>query len=179
MHAIGCTHNDLKPENIVLGNDQYPIKLIDFGLASSFVDEKGVHIKEQDCLFSGNPIFCSRNTIIQKTPSRRDDLESLAYLLVYLHQGHLWFFQDDPELETVEYIAMQKQIGTPEMICGEFSKVLLGFVTRIFALEYSEEPNYQELINLLLNVLKDNNLEFTGVFDWTEIATSEINESVY
>jgi serine/threonine protein kinase len=47
LHAIGCVHNDIKPENIVIDSQNmlYPVKLIDFGLCSTFLEADGSHIK--------------------------------------------------------------------------------------------------------------------------------------
>jgi serine/threonine protein kinase len=99
LHNIGLLHNDLKLENILVG-DQHgsnlsSIKLIDFGLCSTFIDEKGRHIKPHKSSFRGNVAFCSYNALNDKALSRRDDLISLAYLLLYLHRGTLNFLGID------------------------------------------------------------------------------------
>lgn len=95
LHSFGQVHNDLKLENILVG-DQHSthqslkeIRLIDFGLSTSFVDENGYHIKKQESYTRGNYAFASKNTVIGISPSRRDDLLSLVYLLFYLYTGTL------------------------------------------------------------------------------------------
>ena len=46
LHEAGYLHNDLKPDNILVGlNDPEVVYLIDFGSASKFKDEAGRHIK--------------------------------------------------------------------------------------------------------------------------------------
>lgn len=79
-------HGDLKLENILIGKtDPENIYLIDFGLSTSFKDHRGNHIKKEYTeQFSGNILFASLNSCRYKTKSRRDDLESLMYILIFL-----------------------------------------------------------------------------------------------
>ena len=91
LHSFGQLHNDLKLDNILIG-DQYSsieslkeIKLIDFGLSTSFLGPNGAHIKQEQIHTKGNYAFVSKNTIIGLSPSRRDDLISVVYLLFYLY----------------------------------------------------------------------------------------------
>jgi casein kinase 1 len=82
----------LKFENIVIGfNNPEKIYLIDFGLAISFVDAKNNHVKKIYLQkFSGNFMFASLNSCRGFNKSRRDDIESLFYLLIFmLNQGYL------------------------------------------------------------------------------------------
>lgn len=47
LHFIGYTHNDIKPENILIGKtDPEQIYLIDFGISSTFLDKNGNHIQK-------------------------------------------------------------------------------------------------------------------------------------
>lgn len=84
------------------------VKLIDFGLSQPYVDKEGKHIKRERAMFSGNFAFCSKHAIKQCAPTRRDDLISLAYLLLYVNAGSLWFFLDDSKEETFEHVLMAK-----------------------------------------------------------------------
>jgi len=98
------TYNDLKLDNILVGEGtpetQHLIKLVDFGLATPFIDSQGNHIQfEKRSDFVGNLAMSSYNAMNFNTLSRRDDLISLTYLLVYMIQGHLEFLNVDPKLE--------------------------------------------------------------------------------
>ena len=91
LHNIGKIYNDLKLDNILVGDkDSSPeslskITLIDFGLCSSYVGEGGQHIKRsQQKYFMGNMAMASVNAMNFMSVSRRDDLLSLCYLLVYM-----------------------------------------------------------------------------------------------
>ena len=65
--------------------------LIDFGLGNYFRDPKtGKHIEERKkSHFLGTVGFSSINSHLLKEQSRRDDLEGLAYVLIYLQKGKL------------------------------------------------------------------------------------------
>ena len=88
---IGWIYNDLKLENILIGdcNDSSQsldkITLIDFGLCTRYLDESGLHIKQSTQKhFKGNIAMASVNAMNFNTVSRRDDLISLCYLMVYM-----------------------------------------------------------------------------------------------
>jgi serine/threonine protein kinase len=89
LHSLGFVHNDLKLENIVVGDKNNMglrnIRLIDFGYASAIVRDP---CKTDFC---GNLAFASKYALRFQRTSQRDDLISLAYILVYLHKGQLSF----------------------------------------------------------------------------------------
>ena len=59
--------------------------LIDYGLATPYFDKNGNHIEHKKTnIFSGNFLFCSLNTCRAFNKSRRDDFESIFYVLLYL-----------------------------------------------------------------------------------------------
>jgi len=86
LHSVKLVHNDLKLENIVVGvRDPSQLHLIDFGLTQSLVDKNGKHI--QKCYmknFSGNFMFSSLNSCRGFNKSRRDDIESIFYILIFM-----------------------------------------------------------------------------------------------
>lgn len=57
-------------------------------------------------------------------------------------------------METLEYIAMQKMISTPEIVCGHQSKALLTFVQNVYSLQFDEAPKYNDLALILQNNIK-------------------------
>jgi hypothetical protein len=64
--------------------------LIDFGFSQSFLDEQGVHIAKSniDCKIDRNIVFASKNYFNGTTLSRRDDIISIVYNLLYLMNPH-------------------------------------------------------------------------------------------
>ena len=101
-HCAKRTFNDLKPENIMINTDgdDFQVFLIDFGFARKFVEkDKKRHVSEDDAVteFGGNMIFASRRQMNFKKTSRKDDFESLFYMLIYLLNGqNLWVGDTNP-----------------------------------------------------------------------------------
>lgn len=96
LHAIGYVHNDLKLQNILIGDSSGysldKITLIDFGLCSSFRTAYTAHILPKQTAFGkGNLAFSSFDCLNGKATSRRDDLISLLYIMLYLHSGDFAF----------------------------------------------------------------------------------------
>jgi serine/threonine protein kinase len=81
LHEAGYLHRDLKPENMMLHLGEHQIKLIDFGLADQ------LKVRRASTLI-GNVRFCSRGSHFGLS-SRKDDLESLIYVLFYFASGSL------------------------------------------------------------------------------------------
>ena len=105
LHSKGYTHNDIKPDNILMKNKK--LTLIDFGCSTQFM-ESGRHIgKNKVPHFQGNYMFSSINQMTFTVTSRKDDLVSLCYLLIYLLNGRKLFgdytgYSDDDQFELLK-----------------------------------------------------------------------------
>lgn len=98
LHSLGKIYNDLKLNNILIGDQGgtpeslSSIKMIDFGLCSDYLGPNGNHIKEDRRKdFLGNMAFSSKYAMNFCQTSRRDDLISLSYMLIYLFRGTIDF----------------------------------------------------------------------------------------
>ena len=90
IHGKYILHRDLKPENMMFDGRTGRFFLIDYGLSKRFVDQAGRHIvRSINKSFRGTLRYCSLNMHNGVENTRRDDLESLAYVLVYLLKGSL------------------------------------------------------------------------------------------
>jgi serine/threonine protein kinase len=96
MHAKGYVHGDVKPENFLLGPPDTPegkkLFLVDLGLATKWKDAgtgKHVEYDQRPDIFRGTVRYASVHAHLGRTGCRRDDLESLAYTLIFLLRGRL------------------------------------------------------------------------------------------
>lgn len=90
LHKLGFVHGDLKFQNICFNKISKTYSVIDFGLCSKIFNKNGTHkAQESVSSFYGNSLFASDSMSRLQTTSRKDDLESLIYILCYLLTGTL------------------------------------------------------------------------------------------
>ena len=93
VHNNSFLHRDIKPDNFLMGanKNSHILYIIDFGLAKRFIDPKtGEHIPYRDGKsLTGTARYASLNTHIGQEQSRRDDIESIAFVMVYFLKGEL------------------------------------------------------------------------------------------
>jgi serine/threonine protein kinase len=93
MHTQNFLHRDMKPDNFLMGTNakKSTVYMIDFGLSKRFRDPKtGEHIPYRDNKsLTGTARYASVNTHIGVEQARRDDLESIGYILLYFLKGSL------------------------------------------------------------------------------------------
>ena len=123
MHNNNIIHRDIKPANIAIGREEKSkyIYLLDFGLSKKYRSSKTKkHFPfTQGKKLIGNARSSSINALNGNTQSRRDDLESLGYLLLYLLLGRLpWQGYISHSKEDKYYKIKQiKNQTTPEELC--------------------------------------------------------------
>ena len=149
IHAYGIIHRDLKPSNFLLKTNTVGISelyLIDFGLAKSFLDEKARHypIKTNETIV-GTPRYMSLNMHHGLTASRRDDLESLGYIMLFLYHGSLVWQNQKAVSDSVN---IKQKLDWTMNTVGEF----VLFILYCRNLGFADKPNYTYLHNMLSNL---------------------------
>lgn len=136
VHKHDLVHRDIKPDNFLFDRVDFDkIFLIDFGLAKTFRNING-HIPEKEISdIIGTPEFISLNVHEKRLPSRRDDLESVVYILCFL------FLPYEKWDKTAEF-----KKSLPEKIGNEPLKNLLNYVQK---LTYDMNPLYNEIIEII------------------------------
>ncbi|KAL6000895.1 Casein kinase 1-like protein hd16 [Asimina triloba] len=161
MHSRGYVHGDVKPENFLLGQPSTPqekkLFLVDLGLGNTQLQTTrwkdstgGQHVD-----YDQRPDVFSVHAHLGRTASRRDDLESLAYTLIFLHRGRLpWQgYQGDNK----SFLVCKKKMATsPEMLCCFCPPPFKQFLEIVVNMKFDEEPNYSKLISLFDSLIGPN-----------------------
>ncbi|KAK4269324.1 hypothetical protein QN277_022495 [Acacia crassicarpa] len=162
MHSRGYVHGDVKPENFLLGPpgtpDEKKLFLVDLGLATRWKDVgTGMHVEydQRPDVFRGTVRYASVHAHLGRTGSRRDDLESLAYTLIFLLRGRLpW---QGYQGENKGFLVCKKKMGTsPESLCCFCPMPFRHFVEYVVNLKFDEDPNYAKYISLFDGIVGPN-----------------------
>jgi serine/threonine protein kinase len=146
IHEKGLVHRDIKPDNFLFGLNDMKSKLyiVDFGLCKPFIEnEKHIEMKKTSGII-GSYSYASLNAHKYLELSRRDDLESLFYMLLYFLIGTLdW--QQLP-IEKKDYIENKKAdvLKNPNI-----PSPLVNYMNYVKKLDFEETPNYDYLIDCL------------------------------
>jgi serine/threonine protein kinase len=149
IHKYFVIHRDIKPENLMVKNGD--IFLVDFGLATFYINEIGDH-KLQDLQenITGTPKYVSYFNHVGEPISRRDDLISLGYLYLYLHYGKLSW--ENPIIsENTEYPEIsifhpknqyRKNMKKWDNISTQMNANIYTYLKYCYEIKYEEKPNY-------------------------------------
>ncbi|KAJ7074693.1 kinase-like domain-containing protein [Mycena amicta] len=146
VHKHGFSHGDIKPGNFLFGtgndgSDVGRIYLIDYGLAKLYADPQTLtHISNGTIpALRGTPVYASLNMHYHRMPSRRDDMESLAYSILKLLRGSLpWRHVDSNEALRL------KATLTGTALCGEYPPVFGEFLDYTRGMSFDETPDYKK-----------------------------------
>jgi serine/threonine protein kinase len=155
IHEKGFIHRDLKPENFLLSIDQpKKIYLIDFGISKPYiVNNKHIEFKCKN-KFIGTMNFASINSHNFYEQSRRDDLESLAYILIYFYLGNLEWMNSDNIVELHDENIYIKNKKLELMNNEKIPTKLMEFYKYTRLLEFDKQPDYKYFIELFTNEIK-------------------------
>ena len=184
IHSKNILHLDIKPHNFLVGNpNNFIIYIIDFGLAKNYRSSRtGKHSQfSKNNYFNGNICFSSVNTMKGYEPSRRDDLESIGYMLIYLYTQHLpWdSILTKNKNELIKKIFEIKSLIPIKMLCENTPKEMNEYMKYAKSLKFEEEPDYNYLIKIFEDMLKKinqvNDLNFSWINEELKNDSSKIN----
>ena len=179
MHSCNFVHRDIKPGNFLMGLDanSHIIYLIDFGLSQRYRDSKTLcHIpyKESKNLV-GTARYLSLNTHLGIEQRRRDDSESLGYMLIYFLKGTLpWKgIELQDKGEKYKKIGETKMKLTVESICSDLPIEISVYMNYCRTLGFEETPDYSFLRSLFEDLFNASGFVRDFAYDWTNPANVE------
>jgi serine/threonine protein kinase len=172
LHGKHFIHRDIKPDNFLIGlaRKAHVIHVIDFGLAKRYRDPRThQHIPyREDKNLTGTARYASINTHIGIEQCRRDDLESLGFVLMYFLRGSLpWQgLKANTKKQKYEKI-MEKKMTTPiDMLCKDFPKQFQTYFEYCRSLRFEDKPDYAYLKRLFKDLFANKGMEMDHQFDW-------------
>ena len=175
VHDNNYIHRDIKPQNFLVGKDTTAktIYILDFGLAKRYRDEHThIHIPlKENRNLTGTARYASCNAHNGLEQSRRDDMESIAYVILYFFKGKLpWQgLKCKDKNEKYAKIKEMKMSMTPEKLCEGFPVEFAKYLTAVKKLGFEEEPAYKAYIQMFTNLLKSKDYEMDYLYDWVTV----------
>ncbi|KAH0791720.1 CK1 family protein kinase [Histomonas meleagridis] len=173
FHRKCFIHRDIKPDNFVMGldNNANLVYIIDFGLAKQYCNPNThTHIPfTSGKSLTGTARYASVNALRGVEQSRRDDLESLGYVLVYLLKDRLPWMGLPLGNSHPKYapILRVKEATSAESLCDGLPDEFLEYFRLVKNLSFSQKPNYKQYRRLFRQCFERYGFTYDYKYEWT------------
>eukprot|EP00095_Tigriopus_kingsejongensis_P009840 maker-scaffold21_size687808-snap-gene-5.38 protein:Tk09840 transcript:maker-scaffold21_size687808-snap-gene-5.38-mRNA-1 annotation:"casein kinase i isoform epsilon-like isoform x6" len=172
IHAKNFIHRDIKPDNFLMGLGKRGnlVYIIDFGLAKKYRDARThQHIcYRENKNLTGTARYASINTHLGIEQSRRDDMESLGYILMYFVTGNLpWQgLRAATKQQKYERISEKKMATAIDTLCKGAPSEFAVYLDYCRHLRFDALPDYSHLRQLFRDLFHKQGFTYDYVFDW-------------
>eukprot|EP00252_Welwitschia_mirabilis_P021591 TRINITY_DN5575_c0_g3_i1.p1 TRINITY_DN5575_c0_g3~~TRINITY_DN5575_c0_g3_i1.p1 ORF type:complete len:457 (+),score=56.44 TRINITY_DN5575_c0_g3_i1:169-1539(+) len=173
VHSKSYLHRDIKPDNFLmgLGRRANQVYIIDFGLGKKYWDPttyRHIPYKENKNL-TGTARYASINTHLGIEQSRRDDLESLGYVLMYFLRGSLpWQgLKAGTKKQKYDRISEKKMSTSVESLCRSYPPEFASYFHYCRSLAFDAKPDYAYLKRMFRELFEREGFKYDFVYDWT------------
>ncbi|KAK1256195.1 hypothetical protein MKX07_008454 [Trichoderma sp. CBMAI-0711] len=179
FHSRNLLHRDVKPDNFAMGfgaEKGKTVYILDFGLVGDFLND-GKTVLAPSYSFCGSYYWAAISAHLDRSQSPKDDLESLAYMLIYFARGSLpwqgYAHPDEPTSAIRERITRLKLSIPVDVLCQDLPSAFARHLKYVRSLGYKDKPKYGKLRAMYRRLMERKGYEYDGVFDWDELDDDE------